>query len=311
MQYKSLSIGENLRENILYNTHSIPLSICIDHFDDYFHREWSCHWHDEFEFGVVLEGIVEYTIYDDQEHFTTQRLLPGDGIFISAECFHSAKGVEPGTIMAGIVFPIIFFDIKPFENIYQQNIHPVIESGVEYLILKKDRQADASLLSAIKELYTIDESEQVYELHCIEVVCKIWRLLTVCIESEERKIQIPASKRLQEQRLRKITSFIHTHFSEHISVDDMARAATISRTECFRCFRSVLGKKPAEYLNEYRLSMAAMLLANTDRTLSDISASCGFSTPSYFGKVFREQCGESPMNYRTKIHPQQNVNYSE
>ena len=102
-------------------------------------------------------------------------------------------------------------------------------------------------------------------------------------------------------RLQKIMTFIHAHYGERISIDDMARAAAISRTEVFRCFQTVLRKKPIEYLTEYRLSIATILLASTDRTLSDISISCGFNSASYFGKVFREHHGISPKKYRDQL----------
>ncbi|WP_084777987.1 helix-turn-helix transcriptional regulator [Saccharibacillus sacchari] len=53
-----------------------------------------------------------------------------------------------------------------------------------------------------------------------------------------------------------------------------------------------------EYVTEYRLSMATIILIITERTVSDIASSCGFSTLSCFCKVFREQCGVSPKKYR-------------
>ncbi len=307
MQFKTLQIGDNLREHISYSSHSMPLSICIDEFDDYFRREWSCHWHDEFEFGVVLNGAVEYTIYDGQKRSATEKLHPGDGIFIRAGCLHSVKGIQAGTVVAGFVFPITFFEMKPFENIYRQNIHPIIESGVTNLVLRAADLNNQPLLSSMEELCAITEQETGYELHSIEMVCKIWRLLTVRILQDKKDVRAFSAHGAQELRLKEMVSFIHAHFSERICIDDLARAAGISRTECFRCFRSILRKSPAEYLTEYRLSMATMLLANTDRTLSEIAYSCGFNSPSYFGKLFREQCGISPKKYRDQVGIQGSV----
>ena len=52
MEYKTLQIAENFRENILYDSDSLALAVCSDHFDDYLHREWGCHWHD----GIFLNA---------------------------------------------------------------------------------------------------------------------------------------------------------------------------------------------------------------------------------------------------------------
>ena len=53
MKNKTLQVADNLQERIPYSSRFPALSICSDHFDDYFQREWGCHWHDEFEFAVV------------------------------------------------------------------------------------------------------------------------------------------------------------------------------------------------------------------------------------------------------------------
>lgn len=302
MQFKTLQIGDDLREHISYNSHSIPLCICIDNFDDYFRREWNCHWHEEFEFGVVLNGTIEYTIYDGQEQVSTKVLHKGDGIYINTGCLHSAKGMEPGSVLAGFVFPITFFDIKPFENLYSQSIRPIVEYGITNMILHADNLNDQPLLSSMKELCAITDQEIGYELHGIEMVCKIWRLLTIRVSQSKKKMIIPSTNQVQARRLKEVVSFIHEHFSEHINIDDMARSARISRTECFRCFQAILGKPPMEYVTEYRLSMATMMLASTNRTVSDIAYSCGFNTLSYFCKLFREQCGISPKKYREQAH---------
>lgn len=117
MEYKTLQIAENFRENILYDSDSLALAVCSDHFDDYLHREWGCHWHDEFEFGLVLQGVVEYTIYNEHEQLSVHKISVGDGIFLNAGCFHSVKGLEPGTVMAGIILPTNFFNTESFRTI--------------------------------------------------------------------------------------------------------------------------------------------------------------------------------------------------
>ncbi len=91
MEYKTLQIAENFRENILYDSDSLALAVCSDHFDDYLHREWGCHWHDEFEFGLVLQGVVEYTIYNEHEQLSVHKISVGDGIFLTLDAFTVSK----------------------------------------------------------------------------------------------------------------------------------------------------------------------------------------------------------------------------
>lgn len=300
MQYKTFQIEKNLRENVPYDSDTLPLVVCSDRFNDYLHREWGCHWHDEFELGLVLQGMVEYTIYQEHEQALVRKIPAGDGIFLNAGCFHSVKGLVPNTVMAGVILPANFFNTEPFRTIYHRNISPILESGIECLVFEQNKPSNAAMLSGLKELYEIDRAEQTYELRCVEAVCKICRLLVEQVNANKKSLTANP-KSTQTKRLQKIMTFIHAHYGERVTVDDMARSAAISRTEVFRCFQAVLRKKPVEYLTEYRLSIAAILLASTDRTLSDISISCGFNSASYFGKVFREHHGISPQKYRDQL----------
>lgn len=296
MYLKTLQVGEDLRERISYGSHAMMLSTCVDNFDDYLHKEWGVHWHDEIEFGILQKGVAQFTVYNGSNQFS-RVLHQGDGIIINSGYLHGAKALAHNTVIAELVLPITFFN-KPFENLSHQIVSPITESDVADLVLRATEQTDQPLLSNIREICSITEQEIGFELYFMELACRIWRLLTLRILQDQKTKLVPVQNRLQERRVKQILSFIHEHYSEHISINDIAKFAAISRTECFRCFQTLLKKSPMEYLTEYRISMAAMLLANTERSLIDISHSCGFNSPSYFGKLFREQCGVTPKKYR-------------
>ena len=71
--------------------------------------------------------------------------------------------------------------------------------------------------------------------------------------------------------------------------------------ECLRCFQYSIGQSPVEYLMNYRISMAKKLLEETNCSVTDIALRCGFSSNSYFGKIFREKCEETPGQYRARM----------
>ncbi|MGQ2374055.1 helix-turn-helix domain-containing protein [Companilactobacillus zhachilii] len=64
---------------------------------------------------------------------------------------------------------------------------------------------------------------------------------------------------------------------------------------------SSFNKTPNEFLNDYRMSLATMLLTDSEQTLADISDTCGFQTASYFGRRFKQSFGTTPKQYRMKI----------
>ena len=93
-------------------------------------------------------------------------------------------------------------------------------------------------------------------------------------------------------------SYIHEHYQEKISLEDIARSAAVGRRECLRCFQSLIRKSPFEYLLDYRVEMAQRLLRTSQLSILDIALQTGFSNEAYFCKVFKRICGKTPNTYR-------------
>ncbi len=85
-------------------------------------------------------------------------------------------------------------------------------------------------------------------------------------------------------------------------VDDLARAAGLSRAHFSREFRSAFGESPHGYLLTRRLERAAALLRNTDRSVADVCFSVGLQSVGSFTTSFTRTYGVSPTAYRTR-HP--------
>ncbi|MFN3143910.1 MAG: helix-turn-helix domain-containing protein [Paracoccaceae bacterium] len=77
-------------------------------------------------------------------------------------------------------------------------------------------------------------------------------------------------------------------------------AAGRSQEHVCRQARRYLGLSPTQYVNRLRIQHAAMLLAGTDRGLADVAGDCGFENLSYFHRLFRDQYGTTPRNYRMR-----------
>ena len=297
MPLKTLNLAADLRESITYDAHTLPLVVCGGSFDDYVGMEWSCHWHEEFEVILVEKGSICCTTYEGLGNPTSFSASVGDVVFINSGVLHSVKATEKGTIGHGFVLSVNFFDFRPLQNITAKMLQPILESGFAYVHAKAEDKACTKLISAITELCAIRANHPNYELYCVELVCKIWRLLVEHITAAKANAISP-KKTLSENRVKQMIAYMHEHFHEHISADDLAKHAGISRTECFKSFAEVLKKTPVTYLNEYRLSTAAMLLTYSDRNITEIALSCGFTDTSYFAKMFRRVYGISPKQYR-------------
>ena len=92
-------------------------------------------------------------------------------------------------------------------------------------------------------------------------------------------------------------------YFEPLGVDDLARAAGLSRAHFSREFRRAFGDSPHAYLLTRRLERAAALLRSTDRSVSDICFSVGLQSLGSFTTSFTRTFGVSPTAYRVAFPP--------
>jgi len=92
-------------------------------------------------------------------------------------------------------------------------------------------------------------------------------------------------------------------YFEPLGVDDLARAAGLSRAHFSREFRRAFGESPRAYLLTRRLERAAALLRTTDRSVADICFSVGLRSLGSFTTSFTRTFGMSPTVYRAAFPP--------
>ena len=94
-----------------------------------------------------------------------------------------------------------------------------------------------------------------------------------------------------------------SRYFEQLDVDDLARAAGLSRAHFSREFRSAFGESPHSYLLTRRMERAAALLRTTDRSVTDICFSVGLQSLGSFTTSFKRTYGVAPAGYRAKFPP--------
>lgn len=101
-------------------------------------------------------------------------------------------------------------------------------------------------------------------------------------------------------RLKKLFDHIRAHPEEKLSVAAAARLAQLNTSQFMKLFKQVAGMTLVAYLNHVRLSNAARLLCETDRSIADIATTVGFSDQSYFDKRFKRAFGRTPKEFRAE-----------
>jgi len=92
-------------------------------------------------------------------------------------------------------------------------------------------------------------------------------------------------------------------YSERVEVNDMARAAGLSKAHFSREFRRTFGESPHHYVLTRRLERAAALLRMTDWSVAEICVEVGLQSIGSFTTSFKRAYGQTPTEYRAGQPP--------
>ncbi|MBJ8338886.1 helix-turn-helix transcriptional regulator [Antrihabitans sp. YC3-6] len=101
--------------------------------------------------------------------------------------------------------------------------------------------------------------------------------------------------------LRRARDLADRRYSEQLDLDELARAAGVSKYHFLRCFAATYGKTPALYLAERRIERAQDLLRATNLTVTEVCDLVGYSSLGSFSSKFRALVGVSPSAYQAKF----------
>ncbi len=284
-------LDHQLREHIPHNAIHFPIT--------YFHDElitlpdWagSLHWHPDFEIATAECEVLDYQV--GGQHII---LEAGDSIFVNGNMLHGIKqlsGDMPDP-MPNIVFSGTLIAPET-STIYQKYIQPIAQcDSLPFVVFRHSNHSHSEINYLIKEIYRqMNERKACYELTVQRNINRIFEFLS-CNFDQLQKTEATRIQINNQIRLQKMLSYIYENYAEPVTLEDIARAAGISRSEAGRCFNTYIGCSPIDALIQYRLQMAHQLLSDKTQTLQQVSYACGFNSVNYFSRQFKKQYGYAP-----------------
>lgn len=287
----SITLNQQFREQILYDTETFPISFFSDELASLPNWTGPLHWHPDFEIATAVCGVLNYQI--GRQHIL---LEAGDSIFVNGNMLHGIRqlsGNEPDS-MPNVVFSGTLLAPET-SAIYQKYIRPVMECDtLPFIVFRHNELKYAEVLHLINGIYAaFREQDTCYEISVQRYIGQffeyLFRNFDSLPKSEESRIQLTAQIRIQ-----KMLAYIYEHYTDTVTLEDIAKAANISRSEAGRCFQTYMGCSPIDALIQYRLQMAHRLLYERTQTLQQISYACGFNSVSYFSRQFKKRYGYTP-----------------
>lgn len=276
-----------------YDFAGFPVLARKDRMSHYVNRTASEHWHDDFEFILVLSGELDTWV--NGKHLLIEE---GQGIFVNSRQLHSYNAsVSDCTYIAVLFHPSL---LSASRQLSDKFVLPVVEiGGVPYVLFDGEVGWQQSVMDMLHQVYRSREQETA-PLRIQSLIYRVWLTLYEQVFSkQEHKPSVTDDRGLST--VKRMVSYIQQNYRERVTLDEIAEAGMVGRTTCRTLFRKFLDDTPVNYLIRYRLKMAAELLSGTDTSVSDIASETGFSTTSYFIEVFHSYYGKSPLEYRRGV----------
>lgn len=251
------------------------------------------HWHEALEFNLILQGSVKVSTAGQ-----TQVFHKGEGFFINSNILAAMEN-ESDCILDSHLFHPVFLS-GHFKSVFETKyLNPVIQNRNLDLIPFRGKTTEQSqILGKLRHLNRL-QADADTEFQTRNLLSEIWLLLLEEIKNTDA--QAFPSQLKNQDRVFTMIAFIQEHFSEKLTLEEIAASAAISTRECLRCFKTSIRQSPMDYLIEYRIRTAKKLLETTDHSITDIALACGFNSNSYFTKLFHRICGKTPNIYRKEL----------
>lgn len=253
------------------------------------------HWHRAVELFYMESGSVEYNTPRGKIQFPA-----GSGGMVNANVLHMTRAASRTERNSQIlhIFDTSLLAGEQGSRIERQYITPIITAPqIEVIPVFPGNALQDHILELILEAFQLSADEFGYEMRMRDALSEIWLLL---FELSRPMLEQEGEIGRNNDKIKLMMIYIHEHYPEKISIQELASAAYLSERECFRVFHDYLHTTPVEYIRSYRLQRACQMLTKGRESVTDVSHACGLGSSSYFGKVFREYAGCTPLEYRRR-----------
>lgn len=291
LQAKQTIVDDSLRETKVHGTAGFPIGVYLDDFSDFENGYICWHWHEEPQLTMILEG--DFVCQVEAEELP---LRAGDIIFINSGLLHQ---IRPCRHKTGRLYSFIWRG-ELFGNrdcdVYRQCVEPVFSGNMPFFMWrqKEEREQTAAVLREIVELY--EDQRAAYQLRITMLLSQIW--LEIYDRLPDSGTAVSPEIQRDKQRVKAAMQYMQENYQGQLSLERIAEAAFISRSELCRSFQRTLHMTPMEFLMEYRIRQSLILLKNRELRILDVAEMTGFCSPSHFGTHFCKYMGCTPKEYR-------------
>ena len=252
------------------------------------------HWHGEFEINRILRGSGEFICGDNR--FTAHE---GDLLLFPPNVLHAAYPCDNNELIyQAFVFHSSMLGANSNDRCTIECIRPIM-NGSHLVIGHIHPESDhyEELKDTTDKIFTCIEGNQP-QLDLLlksELLRFFWILNQTSAQSHQDTASISYS-----ELIRPALEYMVENFHESISIDQLADLVHLSKSYFMNCFKRAVGIGAIEHLTHLRINAACDALADTNKIISEIAFTCGYSNLSNFNRQFKQIMGCSPKEYRKR-----------
>ncbi len=272
-------------EKIVPNVKGVPIKISKHKENHLVPAGYICsnpHIHSELELLHILSGELVIRLEDGSEHVSRT----GDVVCINSNVPHSTYVPKECILKSDM----LHFNTDEF--ITPTYVNLISKLGSKSFEITRDEELTHFFNEAIRHASTPEPSGALY------LKSVVYGILAVLYRNS---FLIDESEGIDDNKLKRIMpalDYIASHYNENISLDEVSNINNMSNFYFCRLFKSLLNMGFTDYLNTVRVHHSTKLLAESNLSITEIALENGFSSVSYFNRVFKSIQNCSPSEYR-------------
>lgn len=238
------------------------------------------HKHVRIEINYIKKGSCTLHLDNDSVAFHE-----GDIMIVTSEANHWVKaGIGGATLMQLEFLPEIFFHFNPNIGVDKESLPTpafLFSSENKYIKIVNNVRVVRAVQRIINELeHKGPHYQYLVVMYYAELLILLYRYVSegLCTNAF----------------LKRAIMYIRLNYQLDISMNDIAEHSSISERYLRKLFSQNLHLSPLDYLNQMRINKSIELLRNTEMSVKEVCYQCGFQSPQYFSRIFKQQMGVTP-----------------
>lgn len=253
------------------------------------------HSHAQYEIYYFHSGKCRYMLGDRMID-----LVPGDLILMNGMTRHAPQ-MDRSTAYVRTTF---LFDPSCLQMLEEKPRH--LNLLMPFQVLRnhhlrldgEERREAEELLARLNAHYGKDDLLAYHRLRLAFLDFLLF-VFGQCREAIDLQGGLPNDK---ERNVQNVLAFIENRYTEEIHLEQLEEELHVSRYYLSRIFREVTGQTIFGYLYRRRINQAKMLfLLDREQTVTHVSYQVGFKHPAHFSRLFKQQVGMTPDQYRKRL----------